>query len=179
MAIVCEIDATGIHKPDFSEILEYLKAEYRGIYGEDVYLENDSQDGQLLGIFAAAINDANAMAVAVYNAFSPSTALGVGLSRVVKINGISRNLPSYSSADLEIVGQSGSTITGGLARDVNGYLWALPPVVNIPPGGAIVRRQNIWRRSRRKLAECGPRLGFDVRRRARGAASADIRWSVA
>lgn len=137
MAIVCEIDATGIHKPDFSVILEYLKTEYRGIYGEDVYLENDSQDGQLLGIFAAAINDANAMAVAVYNAFSPSSAQGVGLSRVVKINGISRNLPSYSSADLEIVGQAGSTILGGLARDVNGYLWALPSVVNIPPGGAI------------------------------------------
>ena len=42
-----------------------------------------------------------------------------------------------------------------------------------------VRRQNIWRRSRRKLAECGPRLGVDVKRRACGVASADIRWSVA
>ena len=29
-----------------------------------------------------------------------------------------------------------------------------------------VRRQNIWRISRRKLAECGPRLGVDVRRQA-------------
>ncbi len=36
-----------------------------------------------------------------------------------------------------------------------------------------VRRQNIWRRSQRKLAECGPRLGVDVRRRACGVASAD------
>ena len=42
-----------------------------------------------------------------------------------------------------------------------------------------VRRQNIWRNSRCKLAECGPRLGVDVRRRACGAASADVRWSVA
>ena len=42
-----------------------------------------------------------------------------------------------------------------------------------------VRRQNICRRSRRKLAECGPRLGVDVKRRACGVASADIRWSVA
>ena len=42
-----------------------------------------------------------------------------------------------------------------------------------------VRRQNIWRISRRKLAECGPRLGVDVRRQACGAASADVRWSVA
>ncbi|TPE63100.1 hypothetical protein FJQ54_04440 [Sandaracinobacter neustonicus] len=43
----------------------------------------------------------------------------------------------------------------------------------------IVSRQNIWRNSRRKLAECGPRLGVDVTRRACGAASADVRWSVA
>lgn len=28
----------------------------------------------------------------------------------------------------------------------------------------IVRRQNIWRKSRRKLSECGPRLGVGVRR---------------
>jgi len=42
-----------------------------------------------------------------------------------------------------------------------------------------VRRQNIWRRSRRKLAERGPRLVVDVKRRAYGVASADVRWSVA
>jgi hypothetical protein len=48
-------------------------------------------------------------------------------------------------------------------------------------GGAmqVVPRQNIWRNSRRRLAECGPRLRVDVRRRACGAASADVRWSVA
>jgi NAD(P)-dependent dehydrogenase (short-subunit alcohol dehydrogenase family) len=43
--------------------------------------------------------------------------------------------------------------------------------------GALVRRQNIWRNLQRKLAECGPRLGVDVRRRACGVASADARWS--
>ena len=42
-----------------------------------------------------------------------------------------------------------------------------------------VRRQDIWRRWGRKLAESGPRLWVDVRRRACGAASVDIRGSVA
>ena len=42
-----------------------------------------------------------------------------------------------------------------------------------------VRRQYIWHNSRRRLAECGPRLGVDVKRRACGVASADVRWSVA
>lgn len=45
--------------------------------------------------------------------------------------------------------------------------------------GLIVRRQNIRHNSRRRLAECGPRQGVDVRRRTCGAASADVRWSVA
>ena len=43
----------------------------------------------------------------------------------------------------------------------------------------LVRRQNIRHNSRRRLAECGPRQGVDVRRRTCGAASADVRWSVA
>ena len=42
-----------------------------------------------------------------------------------------------------------------------------------------VRRQNIRHNLRRRLAECGPRLGVDVRRRACGVASADVRWSFA
>ena len=44
---------------------------------------------------------------------------------------------------------------------------------------APVRRQNIRHNSRRKLAECGPRLGLGFMRRACGVASADARWSVA
>lgn len=29
-----------------------------------------------------------------------------------------------------------------------------------------IRRQNIWQNSRRRVAECGPRLAFEVKRRA-------------
>jgi predicted metallo-beta-lactamase superfamily hydrolase len=43
----------------------------------------------------------------------------------------------------------------------------------------LVRRQNIWRNLRCRLAECGPRLGVDVKRRVCGVASADVRWSFA
>jgi hypothetical protein len=50
--------------------------------------------------------------------------------------------------------------------------------IDLTGSGVIVRRQNIRHNSRRKLAECGPRLGVDVMRRACGVASVDIRWSV-
>jgi arginine/ornithine N-succinyltransferase beta subunit len=53
---------------------------------------------------------------------------------------------------------------------------AVYPRIGDPYG---VRRHNIWHNSRRRLAECGPRLEVDVKRRAYGVASADIRWSAA
>ena len=43
---------------------------------------------------------------------------------------------------------------------------------------AAVRRQIIWRNWWFRLAECQARLGVDVRRRACGAASGDVRWFV-
>lgn len=43
----------------------------------------------------------------------------------------------------------------------------------------LVRRQNIWHNSRRRSAECGPRLGLMFRRRACSVASADVRVSFA
>ncbi len=131
------IDVNGITAPTYAEVLEYLKDQYRTIYGPDVYLEADSQDGQLLAVFASSINDANAVAIAIYNSFSPATAQNDALSKNVKINGIRRQEASYSTADLLIIGQAGTTIANGIAKDGNGVKWALPVSVVIPPAGQI------------------------------------------
>jgi uncharacterized phage protein gp47/JayE len=134
---VATVDATGIHLPAYDNVLTYLEGEYQGIYGADVYIEPDSQDGQLLALFALAISDANAMAASVYNAFSPATAQGAGLSSVVKINGIARNIASFSTVDVTLIGQAGTTVTNGIVSDENSNQWNLPAIVTIPPGGEI------------------------------------------
>ncbi len=135
---VCTIDATGIHTPTFEDVVVYLKDGYTSIYGSDVYLENDSQDGQLLELFASAINDANSQCVAAYNAFSPSTAQGVGLSTVVKINGIARTVPTNSQVDLRVVGVAGTIILNGVVGPEDGSSrWSLPASVTVPIGGEI------------------------------------------
>ncbi|WP_079218939.1 baseplate J/gp47 family protein [Herbaspirillum robiniae] len=131
------IDANGITAPTYAEVLDFLKTKYRSIYGEDTYLESDSKDGQLLGVFASSINDSNAVAIAIYRSFSPSSAQGDALASNVKINGIKKNSASFSTADLLIEGQAGTTINNGSARDQNGNMWALPSSVTIPPGGTI------------------------------------------
>lgn len=131
------IDATGIRAPSYGEVLQYFKEQYRGIYGADTYLEADSQDGQLLAVFALAIHEANTAAINVYNAFSPATAANAALSSNVKINGLARGVATRSSVDLRIVGQGGVTIVDGVAADADRGRWLLPASVTIPPGGEI------------------------------------------
>lgn len=134
---VCTIDENGIHKPDYETVRQYIVAQFKGLFGEDINVDPDTQDGQQIAIFASAIDDANAMAVQVYNAFSPSAARGVGLSSVVKINGIKRLVATNSTVDLLITGQAGTTILGGIATDDGGNQWLLPATVVIPADGDI------------------------------------------
>ncbi|VFR54620.1 FIG00643583: hypothetical protein [plant metagenome] len=131
------LDETGMHAPTYGEVLGFLQEKYRGIYGDDVYLAPDSQDGQLLAVFASAIHDANSAALATYNAFSPATAVGEALSRNVRINGIRRAAHSYATVDVRIVGVVGTTLVNGIVIDADQRQWRLPPQVVIPASGDV------------------------------------------
>jgi uncharacterized phage protein gp47/JayE len=131
------VDATGIHAPTFSAVQAFLISQFQAIYGADIVVDPSSQDGQLIGIFALAVSDTNAACMAVYNSYSPSTSQGVGLSSMVKINGMARHVPSASSAALVLIGQAGAVITNGIVQDTPGNNWALPPSVIIPPSGTV------------------------------------------
>jgi hypothetical protein len=72
------IDSAGFHYADYPTFLTWLQDQYKAIYGADVYLEADSQDGQWIAINARAHYDSAALAAAVYNSFAPGTAQGVG-----------------------------------------------------------------------------------------------------
>jgi len=137
MTLAATVTASGISAPTYSDVLSSLQASYQSIYGSDVYLGPDSQDGQFLAILAQAISDVNAAAIAVYNAFSPATAQGAGLSSVVKINGIVRQAATNSQATVTLVGQAGTTILNGVVADTGKNKWNLPPAVTIPVGGSI------------------------------------------
>lgn len=131
------IDETGYHYADYPTVLAFYQDSYREIYGADVYLEPDSQDGQWIAIQAQAAFDLMALFAAVYNSFAPNTAVGVPLSRSVKINGIQRKVATFSNVDLVLVGQEGTTIVGGQVEDSNGAKWNLPASVVIPASGTI------------------------------------------
>ncbi|MBL0320447.1 MAG: baseplate J/gp47 family protein [Alphaproteobacteria bacterium] len=130
-------DATGLHTPDYPSVLAYYIAATQAIFGADIYLGSDSQDGQYISIFALAAFDCCQISQSVYNSFSPLTAVGKALSTQVKINGIARDIATYSSVDLYLVGQIGTEITNGIAIDTLGQQWLLPASVVIPLSGDI------------------------------------------
>lgn len=127
----------GVIASTYYEIVEYLKAEYRAIYGDDVYLENDSQDGQWIGVIARLIAECGAVSADVYASFSPKTAKGEALSRNVAINGIRRALASYSYVDVVISGTPGTEIKNGFATDKNNNKWVFAESIMIPESGYI------------------------------------------
>lgn len=137
MTLSATIDQSGISAPDYPTVLAALTSSYRGIYGQDAYLEPDSQDGALLAVFALALSDTNSMAIAVFNQFSPASAQGEGLSSVVRINGISRRVPSSSTADILISGQVGTVITNGAVMDASNARWSINATATIGLSGQV------------------------------------------
>lgn len=131
------IDTSGYHFADYPSFQSWLIGQYQAIYGADADVSANTQDGQFLAVLAQAFYDVAALGGSVYNSFSPSSAQGVGLSRVVKINGIKRKIPSFSTVTLTIVGVSGTIITNGIATDSLQNKWNLPATVTIPGGGSI------------------------------------------
>ena len=134
---VFQVTSEGITAPSYEEILEYFQSEAQRIFGSDINLDADTQDGQLIAIFAAALSDVNAQAIAVYNSFNPNTAIGVALDSAVKTNGLERREATQSTVDLRLIGQAGTVITNGVAIDSFENRWLLPETVVIPTSGEI------------------------------------------
>lgn len=135
-----QITANGAMVPDYADIRAYLVAQYQAIYGADVYLESDSQDGQWIDIVATALHDYATAAADVYNSFSPAFALIDALARNIKINGLSVQPATYSYADVDCAGTVGAVITNGQVQDDAGQVWNLPASVTIGSDGHAIAR---------------------------------------
>lgn len=131
------IDLTGISSPSYNDIYQSLIARFKQIYGSDIYIEPDSQDGQWIAVLAQAIYQSNQAAVACFLAFSPTYSQGAALSSLVNLNGINRKVATHSTAQGTVTGVAGTVISAGVVQDANGNLWDLPNPTTIPVGGSI------------------------------------------
>lgn len=132
------IDSSGMHVPSYTDIRDDLLAAMKTIFGDDIYLDEDSQDYQQISIFARKIYDTNALALLTYNNRTANTAIGAGLDIICAMVGITRKPATYSKVRLTITGAAGTVITNGQATDVErSYFWDLPETVTIPDSGTI------------------------------------------
>lgn len=129
------VDSKGLHIPSYQDILNDMIASMKQIYGDDIYLENDSADYQLLSIFALKQSDTLQTLAYAYNARSPETAIGTSLDSVVKLNGIKRKGAGRSTCRVTITGTPFTQISAGAVRDRAGLIWDLPAVVVIGAQG--------------------------------------------
>ena len=51
------VDASGLHIPTYPDIRDDIILQMRKIYGNDIYLENDSADYQFISTLALKISD--------------------------------------------------------------------------------------------------------------------------
>lgn len=131
------IDGTGMHIPLYQEIVDKLVEDMKQIFGDDIYLEADSQDYQQISIFARMIYDSYNLALLAYNNRTPKDAIGIGLDNIVALAGIQRKPATASTVVLTITGVDGTKISNGEVSDDNGNYWELPDEVIIPSNGII------------------------------------------
>jgi uncharacterized phage protein gp47/JayE len=144
------VDGSGLHIPAYSDIKEMLLDGARGIFGPDIYLESDSQDYEYIALIADRIHDAFMALQQAYNNRGPSTAVGLGLDGVVKINGIRRKRETVSECKVTVIGAPNTEIINGVAGDIRNVGWRLPETVRIDWTGRV-----------EAIATC-QRLGHDV-----------------
>lgn len=130
------LDETGIHMPTYSDRMDALITGYRQIFGSDIYLGEDSQDYELLSLFAKAMDDCSALMLDIYNSRNPNWASGAALDTLLPLAGIRRNAATFSTVTLDLTGVPESSLAAGmLVRDAQGYSWRTTEPVTFDASG--------------------------------------------
>jgi uncharacterized phage protein gp47/JayE len=110
---ITQLTPTGLVVSLLDDRIAQLTTALQGIFGEDINVDANSFDGQTIGIMSESINNLDQLAEALYQAFNPNTATGAALSLLVQLNGITRNLGSYSVVDLVCTGSVSADVPAG------------------------------------------------------------------
>jgi len=130
------VGAAGLVVNGYPSIQADNIQKFLNIYGQNQFVGPSSAIYQLLSILSLKQADQNAALQLDYNQSSPQTAVGAGLDRVVKMNGVAREPFTYSTALLSLTGTPNAVVTGAAAQDQNGNLWTLPSPFTFSPGGS-------------------------------------------
>lgn len=95
------------------EITANLNSRFTGAFGTQFDVSPTSPDGQCIGIMAEVLGDMWEKAEAAYNAYSPSDTFGIGLDKVVELNGVTRITNRPTSVAITFQGVTGTVVPSG------------------------------------------------------------------
>lgn len=106
------IGPNGLQVKDAAEITQELVTGLQSIYGASINVDQNSPDGQTVGIITQEAVDIREVAVAVNNSFDPDLAVGITLDQRVAINNIARVGGTYTVQPIELVITDTVTLQG-------------------------------------------------------------------
>lgn len=115
------LDANGLQTATQSELVAQFIADFQAIYGNDINLDQDTPDGQLMMIIIQSILDLEDLLTQVYNSFDPDLAIGKVLDQRVSLNGIQRQVGTYTTTDIEVVASAPCNLDGVDLQPDNPY----------------------------------------------------------
>ena len=105
-------DADGLEIKTATEIRADLVAGFQDIYGNDINVDQNSPDGQIIGIVTQMSRDIREYIASVNSGFDPDQAVGVTLDQRVALNNIERQGGTYTVQPIDIVVDRTVTLSG-------------------------------------------------------------------
>lgn len=139
-----EINQNGFKADSFIEILTRLSTQLKDIYGQDINLDQDTQDGQMLGINTTVISDLQDLGLYIYNSMDPDFAEGVNLDRLLKLLARTRLPATKSTVDINLTLNRDAIIPiTYTVSDSNGQNWQITSEQTLTAGTHLVTFESV------------------------------------
>jgi uncharacterized phage protein gp47/JayE len=133
------INQNGIQLDSFATIFDDIAQGFKDIYGDDINLDQDTADGQQVGIFANTVYDLQTLLAKMYNGFDPDFAEGHELDKMLKLIATTRLSATKSIVDVNITVSSNVALPSDYTiKDINGQEWIITSAQILTTGTSLV-----------------------------------------
>lgn len=121
-----EINDKGIIVPDLNQIEQELIDGYKAIYGEDIAITPDTQDGQRIGLESQMVKDAYDTLAYAVQMHDPQYAVGKWADLIGSLSGIKRGAGTYTILPgVKVKTDRNLTLRSGYTVEKDGSKWIL------------------------------------------------------
>lgn len=137
---------SGLVTQSLEEIRQDLITKFKGVYGQDINIEQNSPDGQWINILAQEKKDILDLFTQFYNNLDPDRVIGIPQQILYKLNGLIIKAYTYSYTYVNVTVNESTSLqgldaniesadgTGYTVRDINGNRWILAASAELEAG---------------------------------------------